>query len=162
MHPTVVYDHTYGYRTRRFQCPLLFPEKTDQTCEHEQFAKGKGCVKNVNQELGGLQRLTLDRHCPLYHATQRTSCERINSQVKALGIERPNVRNGRSVANLNTFTYVIINGQALLRAKSINQGLLLMNEVRPPSWARFMLQKRQDIEEMTAAGLSCRKIYRQS
>jgi hypothetical protein len=32
--------------------------------------------------------------------TQRTSCERINSQAKELGIERPRVRNGRSIANL--------------------------------------------------------------
>lgn len=133
MHPTVAYDHTYGYRTRRFQCPLLFPEKTAQTCAHEQFAKGKGCVKNINQERGGFQRITLDRQSPLYRAvyTQRTSCERINSQAKELGIERPKVRNGRSVANLNTLTYVIINVQALMRAKSINKGLLQMNEVRP-------------------------------
>src|SRR5712692_3861006 len=44
---------TYGYRAQRFRCPLLFPEKTGATCEHEQFTKGKGCVKNVNWELGG-------------------------------------------------------------------------------------------------------------
>ena len=49
-------------------------------------------------------RITLDREHPLYKAmyTQRTSCERINSQAKELGIERPRIRNGRSVANLNT------------------------------------------------------------
>ncbi len=49
-------------------------------------------------------RVLLDRQSPLYQAVyhQRTSCERINSQAQALGIERPKVRNGRSVANLNT------------------------------------------------------------
>ena len=126
MHPTVQYDHTYGYRTRRFQCPLLFPQATGETCTHDQFAKGKGCVKNINQEPGGLQRITLDRQNPLYRAvyTQRTSCERINSQAKELGIERPRVRNARSVANLNTLIYLVVNVRALQRAKTINAGLL--------------------------------------
>jgi hypothetical protein len=58
---------------------------------------------------------------------ERTSCERINSQAKELGIEQPKVRNGSSVANLNTFIYLIINVRALNRAKSINKGLLQMN-----------------------------------
>lgn len=55
----------------------------------------------------GLQRVLLDRESPLYHAiyTQRTSCERINSQAKELGIERPKVRNRHSVARLNTCNY---------------------------------------------------------
>jgi hypothetical protein len=129
MHPTTPFNHTYGYRAQRFQCPLLFPEQTGQTCEHEQFAKGKGCVKDVNWERGGIQRVTLDRHGPLYHAiyTQRTACERINSQAKELGIERPKVRNGRSVANLNTLIYLVINVRALDRAKTINRGFLQIN-----------------------------------
>jgi len=73
--------------------------------------------------------VTLDRDSPLYHAmyTQRTSCERINSRAKELGIERPKVRNGRSVANLNTLIYLIINVRVLEKAKSINKGLLQMN-----------------------------------
>jgi hypothetical protein len=126
MIPTYQFDHTYGYRAQRFRCPLLFPEKTEATCDHEQFAKGKGCVKDVNWELGGIQRVTLDRNGPLYHAvyTQRTCCERINSQAKELGIEHPKVHNGRSVANLNTLIYLVINVRALHRAKSINAGLL--------------------------------------
>ncbi|MGH2497238.1 MAG: hypothetical protein ACRDIV_21270 [Ktedonobacteraceae bacterium] len=126
MQPTSQFDHTYGYRAQRFRCPLLFPEKTGATCQHDQFAKGKGCVKDVNWELGGIQRVTLDREGPLYHAvyTQRTCCERINSQAKELGIEHPKVHNGRSVANLNTLIYLVINVRALQRAKSINAGLL--------------------------------------
>ena len=74
-------------------------------------------------------RALLDRDSPLYHAVyaQRTSCERINSQAQALGIERPKVRNICSVRNLNTLIYLLINARALVKAKSINKGLLQMN-----------------------------------
>ncbi len=126
MTPTSQFQHTNGYRAQRFRCPLLFPERTGQVCDHAQFAKGRGCVKDPNWEKGGLMRVLLDRDSPLYHAvyTQRTACERINSQAQALGIERPKVRNGRSVAHLNTLIYLIINVRALAKAKSINTGLL--------------------------------------
>jgi hypothetical protein len=129
MQPTYPFEHTNGYRAQRYRCPLLFPEPTGATCQHEQFLKGKGCVKDVNIERGGQARVTLHRTSPLYHAiyTQRTCCERINSQAQALGIERPKVRNGRSVQHLNTLIYLIINVRALARAQSINRGLLQMN-----------------------------------
>jgi hypothetical protein len=129
MIPSFHFAHPNGYRARRFLCPLLFPQATDDTCDHEQFKKGKGCMKDPNWEAGGLMRVTLDRQSPLYKAvyTQRTSCERINSQAKELGIERPKLRNRRSIAHLNTFIYLIINGRALDRARSINRGLLQMN-----------------------------------
>ena len=69
----------------------------------------------------------------LYHTiyNRRTPCERINSQAQALGIERPKVRNGRSVANLNTFTYVIINMNALQKSNSIISRLLQKHLFRP-------------------------------
>lgn len=123
------FRHTRGYLAQRFRCPLLFPAKTGQTCPHEQFLKGKGCVKDVNWELGGKMRVTLDRDAPLYRAiyNQRTSAERINSQAQALGIERPKVRNGHLVANLNTLIYLVIDARVLANAKSINKGLLQMN-----------------------------------
>ena len=126
MHPTFQFNHTNGYRAQRFRCPLLLPTPTGETCDHAQFAKGCGCVKDVNWELGGQMRVTLNRDGPLYHAiyNQRTSCERINSQAQALGIERPKVRNGRSVANLNTLIYLVINAKALAKAQSINRRLL--------------------------------------
>jgi hypothetical protein len=129
MHPTYSFQHTNGFRAQRFRCPLLFPQPTGQTCDHAQFAKAKGCVKDPNWEKGGLMRVLLDRDSPLYQAVynQRTSCERINSQAQALGIERPKVRNGRSVANLNTLIYLVINAKALAKAQSINTGLLQMN-----------------------------------
>lgn len=129
MVPTFQFDHPNGYRAQRFCCPLLVPQATGDTCDHPQFLKGKGCRKDPNWEAGGRMRVTLDRLSPLYKAiyTQRTSCERINSQAQALGIERPKVRNIRSVRNLNTLIYLLINVRTLQKAKSINRGLLQMN-----------------------------------
>src|SRR2546425_4077654 len=126
MHPTYQFQHTNGFRAQRFRCPLLFPTRTTETCAHEQFAKGKGCVKDPNWEKGGLMRALLDRHSPLYKAvyTQRTCCERINSQAKDLGIERPKARNIRSIRRLNTLIYITINAKALQRARAINASLL--------------------------------------
>ena len=129
MQPKFQFNHTNGYRAQRYCCPLLYPKRTGEDCDHEQFTKGKGCVKDINIEAGGIMRVTLDRTSPLYKVVynQRTCCERINSQAKELGIERPKVRNIHSVRNLNTLTYLIINVRALSRAKSINKGLLQMN-----------------------------------
>ena len=126
MQPTFHFQHTNGYRAKRFRCPLLVPQPMGEFCEHPQFAKGGGCVKDVNWELGGKMRVSVDRSSPLYQGIyrQRTSCERINSQAKDLGIERPKVRNRRSVEHLNTLTYVIINLKALQRARAINASLL--------------------------------------
>jgi hypothetical protein len=117
MHPTSQFSHTNGYCAQRFRCPLLFPQATGHTCDHEQFRKGKGCVKDPNWEAGGRMRVLLDRQSPLYQAIydQRTSTERINSQSKAMGIKRPVVRNLRSIHNLNTLTYLVTNARALYR-----------------------------------------------
>ena len=122
MHPTIAFQHTNGYQAQRFCCPLLVPEATGETCNHEQFLKGKGCMKDVNWEEGGKIRVMLDRTSSQYKSIyrQRTSAERINSQSKARGVERPKVRNRHSVRNLNTLTYIIINVRALVRARSIN------------------------------------------
>jgi hypothetical protein len=111
-----------GFHTQRLHCPLLFPQPTGQTCDHEQFSKGPGCTKQVNVERGGLMRLSLDRHSDAYHAIykQRTSTERINSQATALGIERPHVRQIHSIRNLNTLTYILINTRALDRVHTVN------------------------------------------
>ncbi len=126
MHPTCQFSHTYGYRSQRFRCPLLFPQPTGQSCDHPQFLKEKGCVKDLNWERGGQMRVTLDRDSPLYKGIycQRTSTERSNSQSKAAGLERPKVRNIHSVRNLNTLTYLVINARALQRARRLNASLL--------------------------------------
>ena len=129
MQPKFQFAHTNGYKAQRYGCPLLHPQRTGEDCDHEQFKKGKGCVKDINIEAGGIMRVTLDRTSPLYKViyNQRTCCERINSQSKELGIERPKVRNIHSVRNLNTLIYLVINVRALDRAKSTNKGLLQMN-----------------------------------
>ena len=126
MHPTYQFAHTNGYCSQRFRCPLLFPSVTGQICDHEQFGKGRGCVKDPNWEAGGRMRVMLDRHSPQYQVIydQRTSTERINSQSKELGIKRPKVRNLQSVRNLNTLTYLVMNARARPRARALNSSLL--------------------------------------
>jgi hypothetical protein len=120
MPPTAQFRHEDGYRAQRYGCPLLVPHPTGQPCAHPQFRKGPGCVKVTNVEAGGLMRVQLDRQSAAYRAIyrQRTSAERINSQATALGIERPKVRNGRSVHHLNTLTYIVINARALQRIRA--------------------------------------------
>jgi len=122
MRPLYAFDHGEGERAQALRCPLLVPRATGQTCDHEQFAKGVGCVKYINITAGGKQRIQLDRQAEPYTGLyrQRTAAERINSQAKALGIERPQVRNSDSVHNLNTLTYVVINARALQRARAVN------------------------------------------
>jgi hypothetical protein len=122
MVPSYEYDHSNGYRAQILRCPLLFPDQSDQSCDHEQFSKGIGCVKQINIEAGGWMRVQLDRQSDAYKNIyrQRTAAERINSQAKDLGIETPKVRNIHSVANLNTLTYLVINGRALQRTRCVN------------------------------------------
>lgn len=122
MVPRYQFTHEDGYRVQRYGCPLLFPARTDQTCDDPHFRSRSGCVTGINTEPGGLMRATLDRHADDYKAIyrQRTSAERINSQATALGIERPKVRNAHSVARLNTLTYILINARALGRIRAIN------------------------------------------
>jgi len=122
MSPASPFDHTDGYRAQEFRCPLLHPRPTVHACDHEQFVKGPGCVKYINIEAGGLNRVLLDRDSAAYKDIyrQRTCAERINSQAKALGIERPKVRNTHSVRTLNTLTYIAINVHALQRVRALN------------------------------------------
>lgn len=104
----------------RYVCPLLFPNATGQTCpsQHQNWAKG-GCITTLSTSLGARLRYQLDRQSQTYQEVyrQRTDTERINSQAVDLGIERPKLRNGRSIANHNTLTYVLINLHALERIR---------------------------------------------
>ena len=122
MIPSYAFDHPDGYRAQVFRCPLLVPRVTGETCAHEQFAKGPGCVKYLNIEAGGRMRAELDRRSADYKAIyrQRTAAERINSQATALGIERPRVRTRASVATLNTLTHLVINVRAVQRARTLD------------------------------------------
>jgi hypothetical protein len=69
--------------------------------------------------IGARLRLQLDRSAEPYKTVyaQRTATKRLFSQALALGIERPKLRNGAAVANLNTLTYVLLNLRALQRIR---------------------------------------------
>jgi hypothetical protein len=105
----------------KYVCPLRFPEKTDACCpvNHKNWAK-KGCTAMMPTSMGARLRYTLDRDSQAYKDAykQRTAVERINSQAKALGIERPILRNGAAIANLNTLIYILINLRLLQRIRN--------------------------------------------
>jgi hypothetical protein len=108
----------------RYACPLLFPEPTGEVCPvaHKNWAKD-GCIVTMPTSPGARIRYQLDRESEAFKAIyrQRTADERINSQAKALGIERPNLRNRRSIANHNTLIYVLIclRGVQRIRARKL-------------------------------------------
>ena len=127
MVPQFPFAHTNGYTALRFRCPLVFPQPRDFTCRQPQFASGRGCVKDLNWEKGGLMRVLLNRDSPQFATIyrQRTSCERVNSHSKEqFGLAHPKVRNQRSVEHLTTLTYILINLKALQRARLTNRLLL--------------------------------------
>ena len=104
-----------------YVCPLLFKTPSGDTCtkNHKNWTKG-GCTADMPTSIGARLRYTLDRDSQLYKDIykQRTAVERINSQAKALGIERPHIRNGKAIANLNTLIYVLINLRLLQRIRN--------------------------------------------
>lgn len=114
------------HERQRWVCPLLRPQPTGQSCpiQHARWNKG-GCCTTIAASAGARVRHQLDRHSDQYHAicNQRTACERIFSQAVALGIERPKLRNARSIANLNTLIYVLINLRALQRVRHMQSRL---------------------------------------
>ena len=113
---TCLVEHERG----KYGCPLRFPQATDKPCpvNHKNATK-KGCTAMMPTSVGARLRYTLDRDGELYKQTyrQRTAVERINSQAKALKIERPQIRNGRAIANLNTLIYILINLRLLQRLR---------------------------------------------
>jgi hypothetical protein len=118
--------YTYMCRTTRvehergrYACPLVFPEPTGETCPIDHKNWPKGCVTTLATSVGARIRHQLDRESALYKEIyrQRTATERINSQAKALGIERPKLRNQQAIVNQNTLIYVLINLRALQRIR---------------------------------------------
>ena len=108
----------------RYVCPLPFPSPTGEVCPiaDPHWATG-GCVTTLGTSLGARLRYTLDRDSDAFKAVykQRTVDERINSQAKELGIERPFLRNQRSITNQNTLIYVLINLRALGRVRAYSR-----------------------------------------
>lgn len=116
-------DHTISiieHERGKYVCPLLFPQPTGETCpiSHKNWSK-KGCTAAMPTSIGARLRYSLDRDSQVYKDLykQRTAVERINSQAVALGIERPHIRNGQAIANLNTLTYILINLRLLQRIR---------------------------------------------
>lgn len=111
---TTLVEHERG----RHVCPLLFPDPTAQRCpiDHKQWPKG-GCTTTMPTSIGARLRYQLDRDSDPYKQVykQRTASERINSQAKELGIERPKLRNQQAITNLNTLIYTLINLRSLHR-----------------------------------------------
>ena len=97
-------------------CPLLFPEPSGAVCPvaHKQWNKS-GCSVNLPTSPGVRLRHALDRSSETYKFVyrQRTAVERIFSQAKRLGMERPKLRNQQAITNLNTMIYLLINLRAL-------------------------------------------------
>jgi len=108
------------HECQRYVCPLRYPKPTGQTCpqNHPRWAKG-GCTSTLAASIGARLRYQIDRESQAYKEVykQRTATERINSQAVDLGIERPKLRNGQAIANLNTLIYVLINLRALQRLR---------------------------------------------
>lgn len=122
------------HEVTRFVCPLLFPEISGVACpiHHPNWlrsGKDKGCITTLPTSIGNRMRHELDRQSEQYKQLykQRTAVERINSQALDLGIERPKLRNQRSIANQNTILYVLINLRALQRVKAHKAELALAN-----------------------------------
>jgi hypothetical protein len=105
---TCLVEHERG----KYGCPLFFPQPAGKTCpiQHKNAAK-KGCTAMMPVGPGPRLRYTIDRESERFKEIyrQRTATERINSQAKELGIERPQLRNGAATANLNTLIYTLIN-----------------------------------------------------
>jgi hypothetical protein len=62
----------------------------------------------------------LDRQSDEYGLAydDRTATERINSQAKALNIERPGCRRMLAIRNKNTLIYIVINLKAIERVRA--------------------------------------------
>lgn len=116
--------HLVVHQRGRYACPLLYPTPTASTCPiaHDRWEKG-GCVTTMATSIGARLRHQLDRQSADYQRIyqQRTATERINSQAVALGIERPHLRNQRSIANQNTLIYIVINLRVLDRVTDSQQ-----------------------------------------
>jgi hypothetical protein len=113
MRPTTSGRHEDGYRVQHYGCPV---RGTDTPCADPRFARG-GRRKRINLEAGGQRRATIDRTDPAYLAVyrQRTSVERLYSQAKALGLERPNVRTQAAIERLAAIIGVTLNLGLLAR-----------------------------------------------
>ena len=105
----------------KYICPRRFPKRSPKGCPaHHKNWKKNGCTVVMPISIGARLRYTLDRDSDKYKNVyrQRTAVERINSQALALSIERPHIRNGSAITNINTLIYTLINLRLLHRIKT--------------------------------------------
>lgn len=109
----------------KYVCPFFSKNVTNkfikQSCPvHHQRARKGGCTVSMPTSIGARLRYSLNRQSPIYKEVynQRSATERINSQAVSLGIERPMLRNGKAIANINTLIYILINLRFLQRIRS--------------------------------------------
>lgn len=116
----------YPHKRERYNCPLLHPEQSADSCPvaHHRWDKG-GCTADIPASIGTRVRQQIDREGDEYKQLykQRTATERVNAQALALGIERPKLRNKDSITNQNTLIYILINMRALRRVQLRKQQL---------------------------------------
>jgi len=119
------FPHPY----QRYCCPL--PDAAACPIHHAQAAKG-GCTATLAASPGSRLRYQIDRQSDTFKDIykQRTATERIFSQAVNLDIERPHLRNRRSITNLNTLIYVLINLRTWQRMQDVDATTL---EVTPMS-----------------------------
>lgn len=106
-----------AHQRGKYICPLL---SSNQKCpiKHKRWRHG-GCTAMMPLSIGARLRYSLDRTSEHYKSLyrERTAVERINSQAYALGIERPMLRNGLAISNINTLIYTLINLRCLQRVR---------------------------------------------
>lgn len=106
------------YERGQYACPLFHPVVTGKPCpKNDQHWANGGCVTTIATSIGARIRHQLDRESKVFKQVyiQRTAVERINSQAVELGIERPKLRNGQAIANINTLIYTLINLRLIQR-----------------------------------------------
>jgi hypothetical protein len=106
---------TVAHERTHYVCPL---QGVACPIQHPRAAKG-GCTHRIPTSVGARLRHQIDHTSSLYKDIyrQRTATERINSQAKELGIERPYLRNRQAITNQNTLIYVLINLRGLQRVQ---------------------------------------------
>lgn len=100
------------YERGVYACPLFFPAPTGKPCpKNDEHWVKVGCTTTIATSIGARLRHQLERKTDAYKQVykQRTAVERIFSQAVELGIERPRLRSGRAIANINTLIYTLIN-----------------------------------------------------
>jgi hypothetical protein len=116
-----IIEHQRG----KYVCPFFSKDATNkfikQSCpvRHKRARKG-GCTVSMPTSIGARLRYSLDRQSQIYKEVyrRRSATERINSQAVSLGIERPMLRNGKAITNINTLIYTLINLRFLQRLRS--------------------------------------------